>query len=167
MQKRKVRVLKYFEDKYSDGRSPIDTGLIAKILRESLSLAGAPVIDEAICQAAASMFIACINYYFYLHPEQYIDFGKFVAYRNVDLKNLLVIEAKESENANSIYNYYKDGGIQAELLKIMINNFAADLVVKSMADEEAAKEDIEKLKGLTSQSKTSNYNNNKGEENGI
>ena len=83
------------------------------------------------------------------------------------MKNLLVIEAKESENASSIYTYYKDGGIQTELLKRMINNFAADLVVKSMADEEAANKDIEKLKGLTSQSVADNYNNNKGEENGI
>ena len=49
----------------------------------------------------------------------------------------------------------------------MINNFAADLVVKSMADEEAANKDIEKLKGLTSQSGANNYNNNKGEENVI
>lgn len=160
-------MLKFFEDKYNEGRTPIDTGLIAKILKESLRLSGAPVVDEEVCHATATMFIACVNYYFYLHPEQYIDFGKFVAYRNVDLKNLLVIEAKESENASSIYTYYKDGGIQAELLKRMINNFAADLVVKSMADEEAANKDIEKLKGLTSQSGADNYNNNKGEENGI
>lgn len=159
-------MLKYFKDSYSDGRSPIDTGLLASILQESLKLSGKVEVSKEVCYGVISLLFSGINYYFYLHPEQYIDFGKFVAYRNIDLKNLLVVEAKEPENANSIYEYYKNGGIQIDILKGLIDDYALNLFLNSIKDEEKAKEDIEKLKGLTSHSKTGDYNN-KENENGI
>ena len=79
------------------------------------------------------------------------------------MNKYLIAAMKREDTAENLSRYER----QQELLKRMINNFATDLVVKSMADEEAANADIEKLKGLTSQSKTDNYNNNKEKKNGI
>lgn len=158
-------MLKIFEDKYDIGRTPIDTGLLSKILQESIKLTGNTLDDEA-CHKAVLMFVACTNYYLYLHPQQYIDFGKFVAYRGIDLKNLLTIEAKDGENASTIYEYYKNGGAEALILKQIINTYASELVVDSVNAEERASEDIKKLQGLTSHGEPKYYNNNKENENG-
>lgn len=158
-------MLKYFKDNYADGREPIDTGLLVNILKESLKMNGVDVTDDT-CFSTISLLFAGINYYFYLHPEQYVDFGKFVAYRGVDLKNLLTIETKEPENASTIYSYYRNGGIQMDMLKRTINNYASVLLAQSTQDEEAVANDITKLRGLTSQSKIDDYNN-KENENGF
>lgn len=143
------KLLKYFKDDYKDGRNPVDTGLLQLIMKEALKLGGVGNISAEVSHDVAILFLSGLNYYFYLHPEQYIDFGKFVGYRSIDLKNLWTIETKDGENAESIYAYYKNGGLSIDAMQRLVRAYSENLFETSLADQAEADMKVQMLESLT------------------
>ena len=145
-------MLKYFKDEYAEGRSPIDLGILESIFSETLKLAS-PNVDMNTVNVAKSvrLLLASISYYFHLHPEQYVDFGKFVAYRGVDLKNMWIVEAKAGETADSIYQYMKNGGIEVDELRDIITQYSSDLLVHSKERIENLSDSLKQIDEIVSQ----------------
>lgn len=138
-----------FKDDYAKGRTPIDTGLLENILRESVKIVnGKEFENHDDYRKVITLLMSGISYYFFLHPEQYVDFGKFVAYRSADIKNLWTIESKETENAESIYEYYKQGGLQVEEIKTLVRNYALGLLEDSISRSNKLSNDITSIKNL-------------------
>ena len=144
-------MLKYFKDEYTDGREPVDFGILAAFLEETLRLTSNVEVREINCSKTVLLFLAGINYYFYLHPEQYVDFGKFVAYRSIDMKNLWTLEAKDGETAQTIYEFFKNGGLEMEEVKRIVESYATDLLQNSTQKLTELSEDIDKLGNIVSQ----------------
>lgn len=144
-------MLKFFKDDYADGREPIDMTLLENIFSETLKISTGVVLTDVEYKKALLLLFAGINYYFYLHPEQYIDFGKFVAYRSIDIKNLWTIEAKDGENANTIYDYFKNGGLEMEELKQLVLEYSSDILKSSSKRALELSNDIEELGDIVSQ----------------
>lgn len=160
-------MLRFFQDKYSDQRSPIDMGLLENILRETLKITSTVDVDEVNLKKTVLMFLAGINYYFFLHPEQYVDFGKFVAYRGIDLKNLWVMEVKDGETAESIYNYMKQGGIDVEEVQKIVQDYTSDLLDYSTKRVEELTDELKGLEARVSQDESECNNKQKETKNGI
>lgn len=144
-------MLKFFKDDYADGREPIDMTLLENIFSETLKISTGVILTDVEYKKALLLLFAGINYYFYLHPEQYIDFGKFVAYRSIDIKNLWTIEAKDGENANTIYDYFKNGGLEIEELKQLVLEYSSDILKSSSKRALELSDDIEELGDIVSQ----------------
>ena len=144
-------MLKFFKDDYADGREPIDMTLLENIFSETLKISTGVILTDVEYKKALLLLFAGINYYFYLHPEQYIDFGKFVAYRSIDIKNLWTIEAKDGENANTIYDYFKNGGLEMEELKQLVLEYSSDILKSSSKRALELSNDIEELGDIVSQ----------------
>ena len=156
-----------YKDEYSDGRSSIDTGILEKILGESLKISAEVDLNNTELKKTVALLMAGIGYYFYLHPEQYVDFGKFVAYRSISLNNLWTIEAKCGENAESIYNYYKKGGLEFEEIKKLVKDYASDILEDSIQRNKKLSEDIKDMKNIISQDDKDNTQKTKENKNGI
>lgn len=144
-------MLRYYKDEYADGREPVDMGILAAFLEETLRLTSSVEVRDINCPKTVLLFLAGINYYFYLHPEQYVDFGKFVAYRGIDTKNLWTMEAKDGESAQTIYEFFKSGGLEMEEVKRMVEHYAIDLVEDSTDRLSTLSSDIDKIDNIVSQ----------------
>ena len=99
-------------------------------------------------------------YYLYEEPTRYIDFKKMVLYRDVNLNNLLVLEAKEGENAQSIMDFYRNGGAYSEELERLVKSFIEGILEYSTAKEVEVTSTINKIKS----SKESICNNSNSKE---
>lgn len=144
-------MLKYLEDNYEDGREPVNSSILTAILEETIRMTSGGKLLPIDYKSAVKLFLTSINYFFFLHPEQYVDFGKFVGYRSTDLKNLWTVEAKPGETAESIYHYMKNGGLQAEELKNLVEQFATDFISDSEKRIKELSEDIEDMGSIVSQ----------------
>lgn len=145
-------MLKYFKDNYEEGRRPIDLSILEGIFAETMKIAS-PNVDISTVDVCKSvrLFLASLSYYFHLHPEQYVDFGKFVAYRNIDKNNMWTVEAKAGESADSIYQYMKNGGIEIDELRSMIKQYSSDLLMYSKEQIDNLSDSMEKINELVSQ----------------
>ena len=159
-------MLKHLSDTYSDQRTPVDSGILYNFLIEILRMSAKITLPEDTCHKVVLLFLSSIGYYFYLHPEQYVDFGRFVAYRSTDLKNLWTIESKEYEDASTIYDYFKNGGLETEEMKRLVKQFAQGLYQDSTTRLSKLDKDIKFMDNLVSQDK-GQLQNNKETENGI
>ena len=112
----------------------------------------------------ALRFIAGIAYYLYSNPQIYLDLGKYAIYRGCRLDNLLTVEAKNGENAQSIQDYYEAGGLQLEQLQGMITTFAKGLLTSASESQQDALDEIAKIEQLTSQRKQVSTQKKKGEK---
>lgn len=160
-------MLKYFKDNYEDGREPVDAGLLSSILRESIKITSGNDALNIDCYKTVLLFLAGVNYYFYLHPEQYVDFGKFVAYRNVDLKNLWTLEVKDNESAKTIYEYFKNGGLEVEEIQNLVKEYVSDTLDYSSKRVQEVSGDIEKMSAVISQDNSEVTNKIKEKNYGI
>ena len=147
---------KLFKDDYSDGRTAVDSGIIEKILNEALKISAEVDLSPSELSKAVLLLMSGVSYYLYLHPEQYIDFGKFVAYRAIDLQNLWTVAAKRPENAKTIYEYYKRGGFEMEEIKRLVAQYASDMLDDSIKRANKLSEDINKLGNIVSQDDNDN-----------
>lgn len=144
-------MLRFFSEDYSSGRQPIDMGLLVNILAETMKITANVNMSESDCKKTILLFLAGINYYFYLHPEQYVDFGKFVAYRGVDKRNLWTMEVKPGETAHTIYDYFKQGGLEVEEVQQIVQEYTTDLLDYSTERMSKLTKDISNIESLVSQ----------------
>ena len=91
-------MISYKKQKYSDIRTPMTDEVFVQLVQETLKVNGVEVKEEVARRVLLSVFTS-MAYYLYEEPTRYIDFKKMVLYRDVNLNNLLVLEAKEGENA--------------------------------------------------------------------
>lgn len=132
------------------------------------SLLQAQKIQVSVEQARtiALSFLSGLSYYLYQNPHVYMDLGRYAIYRNCRLDNLITVEAKAGENAQSIKDYYESGGLQAEEIKEMVYNFARGLVNSARSSQESASDDISKIEELASKKQAIERTNNKEKSNG-
>lgn len=155
-------MLRWYQERYDDGRQKVGTELLAQILIESLKISGIN-IPPKVALDTLFLFLSGVNYYFYLHPEQYVDLGRFALYRSSEPDNLIRIDSKEGQTAETIYDYYKRGGLLFEEMGEVLKAFAKGLISSAHESEKSTLEDIEKVRNLVSQRKAEeNKENNNG-----
>ena len=140
--------MEYKKEKYSDIRVPIEDDVFIQLLKDTLK-ANKIEADEDVCRRVFVSMLAGVAYYLYEYPEYYINLTKMVMYREANLKNLFVLEAKEGENAASIMKYYLEGGAFSEELEKLIKNFIQGLLKNSQKSQDKVSEEIVKLEKLT------------------
>lgn len=117
-------------------------------------------INEDVARRILLSLLTSMAYYLYNEPEFFVDFKKMVLYRDVALNNLLVLEAKEGENAESIMTYYKNGGAFSEELEKLVESFVKTILQHSIEKQIEVSAEINKIKS----SKESKVNNSKKEK---
>ena len=149
-------MISYKKQKYSDIRTPMTDEVFVQLVQETLKVNGVEVKEEIARRVLLSVFTS-MAYYLYEEPTRYIDFKKMVLYRDVNLNNLLVLEAKEGENARTIMNFYKNGGAFSEELEKLITSFIKGILAYSTEKEIEVTSTINKIQS----SKESMYNSYK------
>lgn len=147
-------MIKYKEQRYDSIRRPINSDILVQILQDTLKVYHVDLNKEDVKGILVSV-LSSISYYFFQNPAVYIDFPKMVLYRHTNLKNLITLEAKGNENAQSILKYYQDGGLYSEQLKELVQNFTKCLLEYSQEREvelSAEIQSLNKLKGSMEQS---------------
>ena len=152
-------MISYKKQKYSDIRTPMTDEVFVQLVQETLKVNGVEVKEEVARRVLLSVFTS-MAYYLYEEPTRYIDFKKMVLYRDVNLNNLLVLEAKEGENAQSIMDSYKNGGAYSEELERLVKSFIEGILEYSTAKEVEVTSTINKIKS----SKESICNNSNSKE---
>ena len=108
-------MISYKKQKYSDIRTSMPDDVFVQLVQETLKANGVEISEDVARRVLLSVFTS-MSFYLYEEPTKYIDFKKMVLYRDEKLNNLLVLEAKEGENARTIMNFYKNGGAFSEEL---------------------------------------------------
>ena len=149
-------MITYKKQKYNDIRTSMPDDVFVQLVQGTLKANGVEVSEEVARRVLLSL-LTSMAFYLYEQPEFFIDFKKMVLYRDVALNNLLVLEAKDGENAQSIMNFYKNGGAFSEELEKLVKAFVEGLLQHSTAKEVAVTAEINKIKS----SKESKCNNSK------
>ena len=92
-------------------------------------------ISEDVARRVLLSLLTSMAFYLYEQPTLYVDFKKMVLYRDIALNNLLVLEAKPGENAQSIMDFYKNGGAFSEELEKLVRAFVEGILKHSSAKE--------------------------------
>ena len=100
-------MISYKKQKYNEIRTSMPDDIFVQIVQKTLKANGVEINEEVSRRVLLSL-LTSMAYYLYNEPEFFVDFKKMVLYRDVSLNNLLVLEAKEGENAKSIMDYYKN-----------------------------------------------------------
>lgn len=137
-------MIKLRKQEYNEIREPINDDVFVGITKETLKVNGVDVNEET-ARAIMLSWLTSMVYYMYKNSTKYIDLKKMVIYRDVDLKNLLTIEAKPYENAASIMQYYKDGGIYADELSRIVKSFVKGVLSYSQEKQAEVNADLEKI----------------------
>lgn len=151
--------MKYYKERYEqlnkyEGTAPIENLLISVLNKEGIE------IDSEKARRIILMLLGELGRMFFYEPQNYFDFGKFVVYRKgSDKNNLLTVEAKEGEDAETIHAYLRSGGLYVPELQNIAEAFITGLLEHSVKAQKATIEDIQKLTSLTTQ------NNGKGKKN--
>lgn len=144
-------MLKCNKERYDDFRQKADEIVIRDFMGKALKSQEIQ-IKEGKERYVAIAFLSGLMFYLFENPDKYIDLGKFVIYRSSNLENLLTFEAKDGENARTIFNYYEQGGLYSEELLSLIRTYAESLIVQATEDEAKAEEHINRLKAQTNKS---------------
>lgn len=143
--------MKYYKERYEqlnryEGTVPVEHLLTSVLNKEGIE------IDSEKARRIILMLLGELGRMFFYEPQNYFDFGKFVAYRKgSDKNNLITVEAKEGEDAETIHAYLRSGGLYVPELQNLAESFINGLLVRSVQAQKAAIEDIQKLTALTSQ----------------
>ena len=143
--------MKYYKERYEqlnkyEGIAPVEHLLTSVLNKEGIE------IDSEKARRIILMLLGELGRMFFYEPQNYFDFGKFVAYRKgSDKNNLITVEAKEGEDAETIHAYLRSGGLYVPELQNLAESFINGLLVRSVQAQKAAIEDIQKLTALTSQ----------------
>ena len=156
-------MISYKKQKYNEIRTSMPDDIFVQIVQKTLKANGVDINEEVSRRVLLSL-LTSMAYYLYNEPEFFVDFKKMVLYRDVSLNNLLVLEAKEGENAKSIMDYYKNGGAFSEELEKIILTFLKGLIAHSTAKEVEVQSTIDKIKD-SKKSKSSNSKVNSKKEN--
>lgn len=138
-------MITYKKTKYSDIRRAMPDDVFVQLVQGTLKANGVEIDGETARRVLLSL-LTSMAYYLYNEPEFYIDFKKMVLYRDIKLNNLLVLEAKEGENAESIMTHYKNGGAFSEELEKLITSFVRGLLEHSVKKEAEVTQEINKIK---------------------
>lgn len=138
-------MISYKKQKYNDIRTAISDKVLVELLQKTLE-SNKVQIDYATTKRVLLAFLSSISFYLYNYPEFYVDLKKMVLFRDSALENLFVLQAKESENAKTIMEHYKNGGAFSEELEELIKNFVTGVLEYSTLKEQELSESITKLK---------------------
>lgn len=127
--------------------------VFVQLVQETLKANGVEISEDVARRVLLSV-LTSMSFYLYEEPTKYIDFKKMVLYRDEKLNNLLVLEAKEGENARTIMNFYKNGGAFSEELEKLITSFIKGILAYSTEKEIEVTSTINKIQS----SKESMYN---------
>lgn len=141
-------MLKYKSESYETGRAPISSDILVQVFQEVLKNESIEVEPE-VARRIIQYFLASVSYYFYNNPEFFVDFKKMVLYRDSKLQNLITLEAKDGENAETIKQYLSSGGAFSEELISMVDSFVKNMLNYSTKKEKEVTSDIERIKKLT------------------
>ena len=145
--------MSYKKQKYSDIRTSMPDDVFVQLVQETLKANGVEISEDVARRVLLSV-LPSMSFYLYEEPTKYIDFKKMVLYRDEKLNNLLVLEAKEGENARTIMNFYKNGGAFSEELEKLITSFIKGILAYSTEKEIEVTSTINKIQS----SKESMYN---------
>lgn len=146
-------MISYKKQKYSDIRTSMPDDVFVQLVQETLKANGVEISEDVARRVLLSV-LTSMSFYLYEEPTKYIDFKKMVLYRDEKLNNLLVLEAKEGENARTIMNFYKNGGAFSEELEKLITSFIKGILAYSTEKEIEVTSTINKIQS----SKESTYN---------
>ena len=146
-------MISYKKQKYSDIRTSMPDDVFVQLVQETLKANGVEISEDVARRVLLSV-LPSMSFYLYEEPTKYIDFKKMVLYRDEKLNNLLVLEAKEGENARTIMNFYKNGGAFSEELEKLITSFIKGILAYSTEKEIEVTSTINKIQS----SKESMYN---------
>ena len=146
-------MISYKKQKYSDIRTSMPDDVFVQLVQETLKANGVEISEDVARRVLLSV-LTSMSFYLYEEPTKYIDFKKMVLYRDEKLNNLLVLEAKEGENARTIMNFYKNGGAFSEELEKLITSFIKGILAYSTEKEIEVTSTINKIQS----SKESMYN---------
>ena len=146
-------MISYKKQKYSDIRTSMPDDVFVQLVQETLKATGVEISEDVARRVLLSV-LTSMSFYLYEEPTKYIDFKKMVLYRDEKLNNLLVLEAKEGENARTIMNFYKNGGAFSEELEKLITSFIKGILAYSTEKEIEVTSTINKIQS----SKESMYN---------
>jgi len=149
-------MISYKKQKYSDIREPMSDEVFVQLVQGTLKANGVTVGEEVARRVLVSL-LASMAYYLYNEATFYIDFKRMIMYRDTNLNNLLVLESKWGENAESIMNYYKNGGAFSEELEKLVKSFVQNMLEYSQKKQVEVTEEINKIRS----SKESICNNSK------
>lgn len=152
-------MISYKKQKYNDIREPMSDDVFVQLVQGTLKANGVEVGEDVARRVLLSL-LTSMAYYLYEEPTFYINFNKMVLYRDVKLNNLLVLEAKEGENAASIMQYYKDGGAYSEELQKLLQSFIQNILNYSTSKEIEVAAEINKIKSAQERKR----NNSKSKE---
>lgn len=141
-------MIKYKKQQYYDIRTPISDEVLMQLFSETCKVNKVDIDDDTARKIVTS-YITGILYYLYKNPEYYIDMKKFVLYRDTNLNNLVTIEAKGDNNAQTILDYYSKGGVMLEELEKLIMGFVNGLLTHSIAKQAELTEKISNIENLT------------------
>ena len=146
-------MISYKKQKYSDIRTSMPDDVFVQLVQETLKANGVEISEDVARRVLLSV-LTSMSFYLYEEPTKYIDFKKMVLYRDEKLNNLLVLEAKEGENARTIMNFYKNSGAFSEELEKLITSFIKGILAYSTEKELEVTSTINKIQS----SKESMYN---------
>ena len=146
-------MISYKKQQYSDIRTSMPDDVFVQLVQETLKANGVEISEDVARRVLLSV-LTSMSFYLYEEPTKYIDFKKMVLYRDEKLNNLLVLEAKEGENARTIMNFYKNGGAFSEELEKLITSFIQGILAYSTEKEIEVTSTINKIQS----SKESMYN---------
>ena len=129
-------MITYKKTKYSDIRRAIPDDVFVQLIQGTLKANGVEIEEETARRVLLSL-LTSMAYYLYNEPELYIG-----------------------ENAQSIMNYYKNGGAFSEELEKLVTSFIKGLLEYSTAKEAEVTKEINKIKS----SKEQICNNSKKEK---
>ena len=152
-------MITYKKQKYNDIRTSMPDDVFVQLMQGTLKANGVEISEDVARRVLLSL-LTSMSYYLYEQPEFFIDFKKMVMYRDTALNNLLVLEAKEGENAQSIMDFYKNGGAFSEELEKLVKTFVHTLLRYSTTKEAEVTAEINKIKSSTE----SKCNNSKNKE---
>lgn len=145
-------MIKYNKNEYMLGRERVEGDLVFELFRKVTEEQGV-AIDTDKCRHIVIGFLSKVAHNLYLEPEKYLDMGMFVLYRSENLYNLITMQAKTGENAQSIKNYVDNGGLYGADIQKLVKTFAGELLEDSIERETKATETITKLTSLSKKRK--------------
>lgn len=156
-------MITYKKQKYDDIRTSIPDDVFVTLIQETLKVNGVE-IEKSVARRVLASLLSSMAYYFYSNPEFFVDFKKMVLYRDIKLNNLLVLESKDGESAEDIFEYYRKGGSYSEELSDLIKAFVKGLLNYSVNKEKELSEEINKIQEVKrSRERKDNNSKKKGE----
>ena len=152
-------MISYKKQKYNDIREAMPDDVFVQLMQGTLK-ANKIDADEETSRRILLSLLTSMAYYLFKEPIYYVDFKKMVLYRDIKLSNLLVLEAKEGESADTIMKYYKNGGAYSEELERLVRSFIEGLLTHSTQKQAEIAEEINRIKNA----QKSKSNNSKSKE---